>query len=150
VLSAAASTAAARRAAQCGAGILTEGMSNAQRLRSFGDAYDAAGGTGPKVIIRRVWIGEPRAELVAQQRAVYQSYAKGGRPFGRDETIATSDPAEMTERIFASCTEAGADAVNLRIHLPGITAADAREQITKLAESVLPGLRGLLAPGEGG
>jgi alkanesulfonate monooxygenase SsuD/methylene tetrahydromethanopterin reductase-like flavin-dependent oxidoreductase (luciferase family) len=150
VLSAAASTAAARRAAQCGAGILTEGMSSAERLRSFGDAYDAEGGTGPKVIIRRVWIGEPRAELVARQRAVYQSYAKRSRAFGQDETIATTDPGEMAERIFASCTEAGADAINLRVHLPGISAADARQQIAKLAESVLPGLRGLLAPGQGG
>jgi alkanesulfonate monooxygenase SsuD/methylene tetrahydromethanopterin reductase-like flavin-dependent oxidoreductase (luciferase family) len=149
VLSAAASTAAARRAARCGAGILTEGMSSAERLRSFCDVYDAAGGTGPKVIIRRVWIGEPRAELVAQQRAVYQSYAKGSRPFGQDETIATTDPAEMAERIFASRAEAGADAINLRVHLPGITVADARQQITKLAESVLPPLRGLLAQGEG-
>jgi alkanesulfonate monooxygenase SsuD/methylene tetrahydromethanopterin reductase-like flavin-dependent oxidoreductase (luciferase family) len=149
VLSAAASTAAARRAAQCGAGILTEGMSSPERLRSFCDAYDAAGGTGPKVIIRRVWIGQPKAELVAQQRAVYQSYAKGSRPFGQDETIATTDPAEMAERIFSGCTEAGADAINLRVHLPGVTAADARQQITELAESVLPSLRGLVAQGEG-
>ena len=46
VLSAAASMAAARRAAGCGAGILTEGMSSPKRLRSICDAYDAAGRHG--------------------------------------------------------------------------------------------------------
>jgi alkanesulfonate monooxygenase SsuD/methylene tetrahydromethanopterin reductase-like flavin-dependent oxidoreductase (luciferase family) len=147
VLSAAASTAAAHRAAGCGAGILTEGMSSAKRLRSFCDAYDAAGGTGSKVIIRRVWIGEPKAELVAQQRAVYQSYARDSRPLPEDETIVATDPAEIAERLFACCVEAGADAINLRVHLPGITPTEARQQITVLAESVLPRLSKAMALG---
>ncbi|HEX3564481.1 MAG TPA: LLM class flavin-dependent oxidoreductase [Acidimicrobiales bacterium] len=145
VLSAAASTAAARRAAGCGAGILTEGMSSVKRLRTFCDAYDAAGGTGSKVIIRRVWMGEPKAQLVADQRAVYQSYAKDSRPAAGDETIVATDPAELTERLYAGCVEAGGDAINLRIHLPGITPAEVREQITLLTGSVLPGLRNLMA-----
>jgi alkanesulfonate monooxygenase SsuD/methylene tetrahydromethanopterin reductase-like flavin-dependent oxidoreductase (luciferase family) len=149
VLSAAASMAGATRAAGCGAGILTEGMSSARRLRSFCDAYDAAGGTGPKVMIRRVWIGEPKAELVAQQRAVYQSYAPGSRPLTGDETIVTADPDEMAERLLASCLEAGADSINLRVHLPGITPTDVRQQITMFTESVLPGLRRLMAAGDG-
>jgi alkanesulfonate monooxygenase SsuD/methylene tetrahydromethanopterin reductase-like flavin-dependent oxidoreductase (luciferase family) len=149
VVSAAASTAAASRAARSGAGILTEGMSSARRLRSFCDAYDAAGGTGPKVMIRRVWIGEPKAELVAQQRSVYQSYAAGNRPLTRDQTLVTTDPVEMGQRLLASCLEAGADSINLRVHLPGVTPAEAREQITMLTESVLPGLRRLMAEREG-
>jgi alkanesulfonate monooxygenase SsuD/methylene tetrahydromethanopterin reductase-like flavin-dependent oxidoreductase (luciferase family) len=149
VLSAAASTAAASRAARCGAGILTEGMSSAKRLRSFCDAYDAAGGTGPKVMIRRVWIGEPKAELVAQQRSVYLSYASGSPPLTEDETIVTSDPAEMAERLVASCVEAGADSVNLRVHLPGITPAEARQQITMLTDGVLPALRRLMSEHDG-
>jgi len=140
VLSAAASTAAARRAAECGAGILTEGMSSVKRLRSFCNAYDAAGGTGSKVLIRRVWIGEPRTELVTAQRAVYQSYASGIGPSTQDETIVATDPAEMAERLFACCQEAGADSINLRVHLPGITPPEARQQISMLAERVLPDL----------
>jgi alkanesulfonate monooxygenase SsuD/methylene tetrahydromethanopterin reductase-like flavin-dependent oxidoreductase (luciferase family) len=147
VLSAAASTAAARRAAGCGAGILTEGMSSAKRLRSICDAYDAAGGTGSKVIIRRVWVGEPKTELVAQQRAVYQSYAKEGRPLPEDETIVAADPAEIAERLFACRVEAGADAINLRLHLPGFAPAEVRQQITVLTESVLPRLSKLMALG---
>ncbi len=147
VLSAAASMAAARRAAGCGAGILTEGMSSPKRLRSICDAYDAAGGTGSKVIIRRVWVGQAKAELVAQQRAVYQSYARDGRPLPEDETIIAPDPAEIAERLFAGYVEAGADAINLRVHLPGITPTEARQQIAVLAESVLPRLSELMAGG---
>ena len=145
VVSAAASTAAARRAAGCGAGILTDGMSSMKRLRSLCDAYDAAGGTESKVLIRRVWIGEPKNELIAQQRAVYQSYASGSRISAGEQTIVTTDPAEMAERLLAFCREAGADCINLRVHLPGITAAEARQQIQVLAESVIPGMRRLMA-----
>jgi alkanesulfonate monooxygenase SsuD/methylene tetrahydromethanopterin reductase-like flavin-dependent oxidoreductase (luciferase family) len=146
VLSAAASTAAARRAARCGAGLLTEGMSGVDRLRSICDAYDDTGGTGPKVVIRRVWIGEPDAGLVAGQQAVYRSYS-GGRPFGEDQTVAATDPAELAERLDAVGRAAGADALNLRIHLPGITAGQVRHQIAVLAEEVLPRLRALRAGG---
>jgi len=40
--------------------------------------------------------------------------------------------------------DVGADAVNLRIHLPGIKPDDARRQIVALAEDVVPLLRRLL------
>ena len=146
VLSAAASTAAARRAARCGAGILTEGMSTVERLTSFCRAYDEAGGTGSKVLIRRVWIGEPKAELVEKQRAVYQSYSSGDRPVADDQTVTTTDPTEMAERLHATCVAVGADAINLRVHLPGITGAEVRTQITRLAGEVLPLLRQRWAP----
>jgi alkanesulfonate monooxygenase SsuD/methylene tetrahydromethanopterin reductase-like flavin-dependent oxidoreductase (luciferase family) len=141
VLSAAASPAAARRAARCGAGILTEGLSDAARLRSICDAYDEAGGTGTRVVIRRVWLGEADPGLVTRQRAVYDSYAPTGRAFGEDQTVATDDPAEMAERLEALRRAAGADALNLRVHLPGVSPDAARRQIVALAEQVVPLLR---------
>ena len=64
VLSAAVSVAAAVRAARCGAGILMEGMSAPDRLARLTQAFDEAGGTGSKVLIRRVWMGRVRSELV--------------------------------------------------------------------------------------
>jgi alkanesulfonate monooxygenase SsuD/methylene tetrahydromethanopterin reductase-like flavin-dependent oxidoreductase (luciferase family) len=140
VLSAAASTTAARRAAGCGAGILMEGMSTVERLTSFCTAYDEAGGTQSKVLIRRVWLGEPLTELVEKQRAVYQSYSSGGS-FPADQTVSTTDPAAMAEALHRTMVEVGANAINLRIHLPGIAADDARRQIVALAEEVVPRLR---------
>jgi alkanesulfonate monooxygenase SsuD/methylene tetrahydromethanopterin reductase-like flavin-dependent oxidoreductase (luciferase family) len=141
VLSAAASPGAARRAAGCGAGILSEGMSTVGRLRRICDAYDAAGGAGTKVIIRRVWIGAPPTPQIERQRAVYDSYAGSATSFTDDQTITADGPEEVAQRIHAAWLAAGADAVNLRVHLPEVPASEIRRQITLLAVEVLPLLR---------
>jgi alkanesulfonate monooxygenase SsuD/methylene tetrahydromethanopterin reductase-like flavin-dependent oxidoreductase (luciferase family) len=145
VLSAAASTGAARRAAACGAGILCEGMSDVDRLRRICNAYDAAGGAHAKVVIRRVWLGEPRGDLIERQRGVYDSYA--ARDGGSDQTIADVDPGRLATRIHDAWRGSGADAVDLRVHLPGVTPTEARGQIALLATAVLPSLRSLWARG---
>ena len=56
------------------------------RHGSFGltRAFEEAGGTGSKVLIRRVWLGRVDSGLVESQRAVYESYAAGS--FGADQT----------------------------------------------------------------
>jgi alkanesulfonate monooxygenase SsuD/methylene tetrahydromethanopterin reductase-like flavin-dependent oxidoreductase (luciferase family) len=141
VLSAASSIAAARRAAGCGAGILTEGMSPVSRLRQICDGYETAGGTEPKVIIRRVWIGTVRDELITRQKAVYDTYAANGRRFPEDQTVIASETDAMVDQLDFIWQSTGADAINLRVHLPGIAPAEARQQITVLAERVLPALR---------
>ncbi len=92
VLSAAVSVAAAARAARCGAGILMEGMSAPERLARLTRAFDEAGGTGAKVLIRRVWLGRVQSGLVEDQRAVYESYATGAGSFGADQTVASDEP----------------------------------------------------------
>jgi alkanesulfonate monooxygenase SsuD/methylene tetrahydromethanopterin reductase-like flavin-dependent oxidoreductase (luciferase family) len=141
VLSAAVSMAASRRAATCGAGILAEGMSTIPRLKRICDAYDADGGTQPKVIIRRVWIGAPRSELIGRQQVVYDTYVGDGRQFVEDQTITAPEPREMADRLYDAWHAAGADAINLRVHLPGVAPVEARGQIKVLAEQVLPLLR---------
>jgi len=148
VLSAAASPAAARRAAGCGAGILSEGMSTVERLRRIGDAYDAAGGEGSKVVIRRVWLGAPPTTLIERQRAVYDSYAGPGSAFPDDQTIVADDAGELAGRIQAAWVGSGADALNLRVHLPGVAPSEVRRQIAALGEEVLPRLRQLRTRGD--
>jgi alkanesulfonate monooxygenase SsuD/methylene tetrahydromethanopterin reductase-like flavin-dependent oxidoreductase (luciferase family) len=145
VLSAAASPAASRRAAACGAGILAEGMSTIARLKRICDAYDAGGGNQPKVIIRRVWVGAPSRELIGRQRALYDTYVGDARRFGEDQTLTAREPPEMADRLYDTWQAAGADAINVRVHLPGVTPIEARKQITVLAEQVLPRLRALWA-----
>ena len=140
VLSAAMSRPAARRAAESGAGLLFDGMSAPGRLSSLVAAYRAAGGTQCAVVVRRVWIGPARTELVARQRAVYDALAGVAR-FGDDMTITATDPVEVAERLRAAQHGAGADALNLRVHLPGITPAEVRAQIEVIGASVLPLLR---------
>ena len=141
VLSAAVSVAAAVRAARCGAGLLMEGMSAPERLARLTAAYGEAGGTGSKVLIRRVWLGRVRSQLVDKQRAVYESYAADATSFGADQTIASDDPGEMAQRLAATMKEVGADAVNLRVQLPGMEPEQVREQITEIGATVVPALR---------
>lgn len=140
VLSAAVSTTAAVRAARAGAWILLEGMSSPQRLARLTRAFDTAGGTGAKVLIRRVKLGRVADDLVASKRAVYDSYA-GGDAFGADQTIAADDPSELAERLAGTVEEVGADALNLRVQLPGMEPEEVGEQITEIGATVLPRLR---------
>jgi alkanesulfonate monooxygenase SsuD/methylene tetrahydromethanopterin reductase-like flavin-dependent oxidoreductase (luciferase family) len=146
VLSAAVSPAAARRAARCDAGILLEGMSPVERLLDICRAFDDAGGTAPKVLIRRVWIGEAQAELIERQRRFYQSIGSADRPMAQDQTVASDDATELADRLAGVMDEVGADAINVRIHLPGMATGVVRDQIDRLGTDALPRLRSQLAP----
>jgi hypothetical protein len=139
VLSAAVSPTASRRAARCGAGILLEGMSAPARLKELCGVYDEAGGTMPKVLIRRVWLGTQQSDLVASQRRFYQGAGADSLP--ADQTVTTADGAEMAGILADLLRSTGADALNLRIHLPGMDPGAVREQIAGLASDVVPRLR---------
>jgi alkanesulfonate monooxygenase SsuD/methylene tetrahydromethanopterin reductase-like flavin-dependent oxidoreductase (luciferase family) len=143
VLSTAVSPAAARRAARYGAGIILEGMSSKERQQELCAEYDGAGGTRSKVLIRRVWVGAQPDSIVDQQRKVYESYSSAAamRHWPADQTIHSDDPVEVAERVALQMKEINVDAVNLRIHLPGVTPAQARDQITRIAAEVVPALR---------
>jgi alkanesulfonate monooxygenase SsuD/methylene tetrahydromethanopterin reductase-like flavin-dependent oxidoreductase (luciferase family) len=141
VLSAAVSPAAARRAARCGAGILMEGMSDAARLATLTEAFDSAGGNGSKVLIRRVWLGDPQTDLVRSQRAVYDSYSGGTAGFGEDQTIASTEPEEVLARLRDLVVATNTDALNLRVHLPGIPPEAVRDQIEALGSEVVGPLK---------
>jgi alkanesulfonate monooxygenase SsuD/methylene tetrahydromethanopterin reductase-like flavin-dependent oxidoreductase (luciferase family) len=138
VLSAAVSVTAARRAARCGAGLLMEGMSPVDRLARLTAAYESNGGTAPKVLIRRVWLGDLPTELVRRQRATYDSYSGAATVFGDDQTICTDQPAAMADRLIEAVEQSGADALNLRVHLPGMSTESVRAQIARIATEVVP------------
>jgi hypothetical protein len=122
-----------------------EGMSAPNRLAHLTAEYDGAGGTGAKMLIRRVWLGDVRTDLVDSQRSVYDSYSGAGRPaFGGDQTVASNDPADLVEQLDQAVRESGADALNVRIHLPGMPPQEVREQIARLGAEVAPLLRSRL------
>jgi hypothetical protein len=79
--------------------------------------------------------------LVDDQRAVYESYASGTQAFGADQTVASDDPRQVADRLAAAVVEVGADALNLRVQLPGMTAEQVREQIEQIGSTVLPLLK---------
>lgn len=149
VLSAAGSTTAARRAATVGAGLVFDSLSTPARCRELVDAYRGAGGTGPCVLIRRAWIGEPPTQLTTQQVDTYRSYAPAGAAanWGADELVTAHDATEVATRLADAARIAGVDTLNLRVHVAGIAPADARAQIERLGAEAVPTLRDALYRG---
>jgi alkanesulfonate monooxygenase SsuD/methylene tetrahydromethanopterin reductase-like flavin-dependent oxidoreductase (luciferase family) len=144
VLSAAASVTAARRAARVGVGLLFDSLVTPARARELVDAYHDAGGTHPCVLVRRAWLGDPPRADVDRQVDVYRGYAPTSAPahWGADEMIVDDDPVALGRRLLDAQARAGTDALNLRVHVPGVSAAAAREQIARLGDEVLPLLVG--------
>jgi hypothetical protein len=141
VLVGAMSVAASKRAALVGAGILLEAMSERRKLVQRCEAFDGAGGTMPKVLIRRVWLGEPPTELLAELRRVFHRDERMANTMQEDLTIATPDPVAMAEELVDLWAGTGVDAINLQLHLPGTPPEAVREQVAGLASDVLPRIR---------
>jgi hypothetical protein len=138
---------AARRAAGLGIGLLFDSLSTPERGRALVDAYRAEGGTAACIAIRRAWIGEPPRDDVERQVDRYRSYSSGAAQaqWGSDELLASTDGREVAERLADTLARAGATALNLRVHVPGVTPAAAREQIERLGRDVVPHLHTALA-----
>jgi alkanesulfonate monooxygenase SsuD/methylene tetrahydromethanopterin reductase-like flavin-dependent oxidoreductase (luciferase family) len=151
LVSAAMGFTAVRRAARLGIGILFDSLSAPERCRLLTDAYHEAGGDGPCVLIRRAWLGEPPRARVDEQLDRYRSYTpKAAQAHWGDSSqlVDAADPAAVVEELAAVARAGGADALNLRVHVPGVAPAAAREQIAGLGDTVVPQLRAALrAPG---
>jgi alkanesulfonate monooxygenase SsuD/methylene tetrahydromethanopterin reductase-like flavin-dependent oxidoreductase (luciferase family) len=147
VVSAAMSLTAVRRAARHGVGILFDSLSTPERCRELADAYRAAGGSGPCVLIRRAWVGEPPREGVARQLDVYRGYAPVASQahWEGEQLVASMSAGDVADGLAGVARRAGADAVNVRVHVPGVTPEAAREQIDQLGADVVPALREELA-----
>jgi alkanesulfonate monooxygenase SsuD/methylene tetrahydromethanopterin reductase-like flavin-dependent oxidoreductase (luciferase family) len=143
VVSAAMSSTAVRRAARHSVGILFDSLSTPERCRELSDGYRAAGGTGPCILIRRAWVGEPPRAGVARQVDVYRSYAPGAAQthWQGEQLVASTSASDVVGGLAGAARRAGADAVNIRVHVAGVTPAAAREQIDRLGAEVVPRLR---------
>jgi alkanesulfonate monooxygenase SsuD/methylene tetrahydromethanopterin reductase-like flavin-dependent oxidoreductase (luciferase family) len=147
VISTAMSPTAVRRAANAGAGIIFDGGSNPDRLRTLSDTYVEAGGNAPRILIRRVWLGSPPKEAFEAQFEVYQSYSPTeALSHWRDNGwICGDDAASLATELAEALRTTNSTCLNLRIHAPGIAPDAAREQIAALGSEMLPRLRELLA-----
>jgi alkanesulfonate monooxygenase SsuD/methylene tetrahydromethanopterin reductase-like flavin-dependent oxidoreductase (luciferase family) len=137
VVSAAMSVAAVRRAAGLGVGLLFDSLSSPARCRELVDTYREAGGAAPVTLIRRVWIGSAPIERQQRQLDVYRGYAaQAAQAHWQGEQLLAGAADAVAQQLVAVLRQAGADAVNLRIHVPGTTPAEARGQIADLADVV--------------
>ena len=145
VVSAAMGFTAVRRAAVLGAGVVFDSLSTPERCRELIDAYREAGGTGSCILIRRAWVGEPPRARVDDQVDVYRGYSATSamQHWGTDELVGSPDGAAVAGQLNDVVQRAGADALNLRVHVPGVSPGDAREQIERLGHEVLGKIRGV-------
>jgi hypothetical protein len=143
VVSAAIGLTAARRAAGCGVGIVLDSLATTERCRQLTDAYRQAGGTGPCILIRRAWLGDPPRDRLQRQVDVYRGYASAAAQshWSSDQLAAGTDPGSVADQLADVAARAGADALNLRVQVPGVTPAEARDQILGLGDEVLPRVR---------
>ena len=143
IVSAAMGHTAAKRAARLGVGLLFDSLSTPARCAQIVGTYRDAGGTGPCVLIRRAWVGDPPEGRVNEQLDVYRGYASRAAQghWGENELAGSTDPGEVAEQLAEAARSAGADAMNLRIHVPGVAPGDAREQIEQLGSDVVGPLR---------
>jgi len=147
VMSAAMGFTAVKRAARLGAGILFDSLSAPERCKELIDAYREAGGDRPAILIRRAWLGEPPRERVDAQVDVYRSYAANAamQHWKGDQYVGETEAQAVVDTLTDVLARTGADALNLRVHVPGVSPAEAREQIARLGTEVLPGVRAALA-----
>jgi alkanesulfonate monooxygenase SsuD/methylene tetrahydromethanopterin reductase-like flavin-dependent oxidoreductase (luciferase family) len=146
-LSAAMGFTAVRRAARLGAGLLFDSLSTPERCRELIDAYHAAGGTASCVLIRRAWVGDPPRERLDDQIDVYRTYSPAAAQanWGGDELVDAPSPESVVAGLLEAVDRAGADALNLRVHVPGVSPTDVRGQIARLGDEVLGALQAGLA-----
>ena len=147
VVSAAMGFTAVRRAARLGVGILFDSLSTPERCRELTDAYRDAGGAGSCIMIRRAWIGDPPRENLDAQLKVYAGYSSRAAKahWGGDELITHAEAAAVADALAETAQRAGVDALNLRVHVPGVEPAAARQQIVLLGAKVVGTVQDALA-----
>ncbi len=139
---------AVRRAAGLGAGVLYDSLQTTEVSKRLSDAYDQAGGQAAKILIRRVWIGEPPTEEMAAQMAHYRSYAPThalANWGSGDQLIHGATGRDAADALARTLRESNCDTVNIRVHLKGISPTQVRDQIVLHGSDLLPRLRALLA-----
>jgi alkanesulfonate monooxygenase SsuD/methylene tetrahydromethanopterin reductase-like flavin-dependent oxidoreductase (luciferase family) len=147
VVSAALSPAAVDRAVHAGAGIVGDSLSTPERTRALLARYTAGGGTGPRVVIRRVWIGARPLAREAEQLAWYRSAAPASamKFWGdADQTIVEPTGEVVAARLLELLDDVSSPeppALNLRVHVAGLAPEVVEEQVVRLGEEVLPRLR---------
>lgn len=148
LVGAAGSRAAAERAARAGVGLLADSMASPAALARVAAMYEEAGGAGPRLLGRRIWVGEAPMHLFEAQLAGYRSKAGDGSFIHTVTTDALlhGTAEQVVEQVLDAATAFGATALALRIHLTGLDPDVADDQIRRVGEEVLPVLRGAFAP----
>jgi alkanesulfonate monooxygenase SsuD/methylene tetrahydromethanopterin reductase-like flavin-dependent oxidoreductase (luciferase family) len=132
----------AAHAGRVGVGCMVDSFASVEKANALFGAYSAGGGNGPRILCRRAWLGPPDPERMAVLARSYRSIGSASTVGGpQTDFIATSDASEMAGRLAADAQAAGADALLLRFHYPGLAQTTMLEQIELTGRDVLPLVR---------
>jgi alkanesulfonate monooxygenase SsuD/methylene tetrahydromethanopterin reductase-like flavin-dependent oxidoreductase (luciferase family) len=132
------SKASIEHTAAIGAGVVFPGGQDPDRHGRLAALYRDLGGKGTVCGIRSMWVGEPpETPEVIQERA---AYAKAGTRITAPRML-TGSVAELTESVSDWAVRSGIDAINIRLHVPGVAPELIAEQIAIAGEEILPHLR---------
>lgn len=144
VVAAVAGPVATRKAARARAGLLIATFKAPEHARELCELYRSTGGTGPRVLVRRCWLG-PRPRGVKRADPTAKPSAPPTWPSGERTDMVRADTAEeMVELLGGRMSVSGATALSVRLQLPGGAPEQTREQIRRFGSEVLPELRPLL------
>jgi len=131
-----------RRAAVLGVGIMFPGGEDPVRLGRLAARYRELGGLGPIVWTRSVWLGEPPTEAVAQLSRRYRAAATAGmrQRSGFRVGLLCGHVEQVLASLIDDQRNISADAVNLRVHLPGVPPERISDVIGRIGHDILPGL----------
>ena len=142
VVAAVAGPIAAREAGKAGAGILIATFKDAAQAGELTALYRQSGGAGPRVLVRRCWVGafSREASVVGSSRvgrAAPRRWATGERT----DMVTAETAEEMVEHLFARMVASDTNSLSIRLHLPGSKPTVIRDQIVRFGQEVLPALR---------
>jgi alkanesulfonate monooxygenase SsuD/methylene tetrahydromethanopterin reductase-like flavin-dependent oxidoreductase (luciferase family) len=145
LLSAAHSMSAARQAAHADLGLLLIGMGHVtERTKKIIAAYEEAGGRRSKIWIRRVFLGKLPDGATRELQSSYGAWdaSRGGSL----EEFVHGSADQVAETLIGDVAMLGAGAaLNLRVHVPGVSAAGLSEQIERIGSELLPPLRAAMS-----
>jgi alkanesulfonate monooxygenase SsuD/methylene tetrahydromethanopterin reductase-like flavin-dependent oxidoreductase (luciferase family) len=140
LLSAANSAVPVRRAAAHGLGIFFPGGEPRDRLQGLIETYREAGGTGPVVKIRTLWMGEPPPGALEERDRIYrEAAAKSGARHanGFAEPFAHGSDERIHEEIAQDFEALDIDGINVRFYLKGVEHPAVVDQIQRFGGAVL-------------
>lgn len=149
VVVAAQSAAACRRAAALGCGVLYDSLHGPDVVAGLGRAHRDAGAADSRVLIRRVWIGDPPAADMAAQMEHYRSYAREevSRNWPEESLVHGPSPEAAADALLAVLEAADCDTVNVRVHVRGLDPEQVDRQLDLHAAGFVDRVRSGLAGG---
>lgn len=139
---------AVERAARLGMG-LSVPAHEPDELAAVHDHYVAAGGTGPRVLMRWAWLGDLPTEAVRRWDEEHAHSIDGG-PRTNDSSlrvVCAPDPAGLADQLVGEMTASKSTALSVRIHLPSVEPDLVAEQIAEIGREVVPKVRAALTQG---